>query len=292
MRLVEVVADVRKTFALHTDRVWVVVVAGHQHEPRAADRLGAEPVVVVSHDYWTQRLGADLEIVGRTVMQSEAPHVVIGVMPPGFRFPGASYFWIPVGTIEEFRDPENYDLRGIARMSEGLDLNSARVEGEYIVQRLAAEFPSTKTGLRTGVRYLRDEMVPVELVQSSLALVLGVLFFVVLACSNLGHLAVVRALGRAVEFLLRYRLGASRSRLARQLAAEGIVLATAAAALAALVAIWVQRLIGGLIPDDLASALSVVVAEPALGAGGASVAAVLWILIALLAGWTMYSRST
>lgn len=108
----------------------------------ADDDPGAPRVVVISHDFWQSRLGGRPNVVGSSIQLFEEPHEIVGVAPPGFRYPNESYLWIPrrLNTDQCGRGCPTH--RGaVARLAEGISLNAAQSEASAIAARAASTFP-------------------------------------------------------------------------------------------------------------------------------------------------------
>src|SRR4030095_15495846 len=107
------------------------------------DRVGAGGVVLLSHDLWTVRYQQDPNIVGRTISINARPHQVVGVMPPGFRFPNQQRLWIPLVPAVA-NDPR--DFRGLfafGRLKPGLSQAQATQQLDGIFAGFAEQYPAT-----------------------------------------------------------------------------------------------------------------------------------------------------
>jgi putative ABC transport system permease protein len=190
-------------------------------------RPGAPAVVVLSHGLWVRRFGADRALIGQAVRLNGQAHTVVGVMPPAFEFPPGRELWAP--RIETERDQR---VRGsgympvVGRLKPGATLAQAQDELTTIAARLARDFPQANLDRTAMVVPLREQLV--GNVKTALAMLLGAVGFVLLiACSNVANLLVVRASERSREFAVRSALGAGRGRLTRQWLTESSMLAIA-----------------------------------------------------------------
>ena len=188
------------------------------------DRYGAEPVVVIGYDLWKRRYGADRSLVGRPILLDGRENVVVGIAPPGFRYPRQTEVWRPLGW-----DPTQHN-RGarffgvVARLAEGKTLEEARAEMDAFTTRLAQEFPATNAGWGASVvPLLHSELGRTR--QGLLVLLGAVGFVLLLACANVANLLMAQGMGRGDEIAIRIALGANRRRLATQFLAESLALA-------------------------------------------------------------------
>ncbi len=212
---------------------------------------GRDRVVVLSHALWTGRFGADPGIVGRTLNLDGEPHQVIGVMPASFRFPDDAgvTMWLPLAFSElELRARNKRMFNVIGRLAPAADLAGARAELATITGRLAAAHPETNGGW--GATVVSAGEVAGAGSRRPLLLLLGAVGFVLLiACGNVGHLFLVRAIDREREMAVRLALGAGPGRLARLLLLETALVVVLGGALGLALAAWAIPLVRVLDPE-------------------------------------------
>lgn len=224
----------------------------------AADAGGqnSQPLLLLSHEYWQRRYNADPAIVGQTIVASDVACTVLGVLPRDFRgtepflnpdvyLPLSTWLVMAPGDRSRLERPQSRQLEVFGRLQPGVTLAQASAALASIQQDLAGRFPEQEVGRRFDVRDTRaPQMIAIA------ALLLGVAALVlVIACVNVTNLLLVRSETRRVEIATRLALGASRSRVIRQLAAETLVLAACAAFAGALLATWVIGLLPSLMPE-------------------------------------------
>jgi predicted permease len=197
-------------------------------------RNDAGHVVLLSHSLWQRRFGGDRSVIGRSVTLNGAGYRVIGVMPPGFRFPPfwaeKAELWAPlVFPPSRANDRGGRSLRVFARLKDGVTLERAAAEMSTIARRLEQAYPDTNTDRGARVVPLREMVV--GKVRTTLLVLLGaVVFLLLIACANIANLLLGRAGARQKEIALRIALGAGRRRVARQLITESLLLSIAGGA--------------------------------------------------------------
>jgi putative ABC transport system permease protein len=206
------------------------------------DLPGASKTTVVSHEFWTRHLGADPDIIGATLSLSGAPYTVIGIVSPEFdtREFGDIDVWVPFQLDPNPADDGGSNTKVAARLRPGVTLEQAQAQLAASTYRFRERYPNT--GLREGISFsailFRDAVVGTgtgsvfrSAPTSMLWLLLGAVgFLLLIACSNVAGLMLVRASARQREIAVRFALGAGRWRIARQLLTESALLSAAGGA--------------------------------------------------------------
>jgi predicted permease len=195
------------------------------------DRPGAAGVVLLSDALWRRRYDADPAIVGRTIEVNDAPHTVVGVMPPRFQFPEREQLWVPLLPLEHASPRTDRSFWVLARLAPGAELAAAQRELEGIVRRLEREHPAESAGWAAVVRPLRILAVGDTTRLVVLTTMGAVTFVLLIACANVANLLLARSSARAREIAIRAALGAGRARIAWQLILESVLIALAGGAL-------------------------------------------------------------
>ncbi|HET9713312.1 MAG TPA: ABC transporter permease, partial [Pyrinomonadaceae bacterium] len=211
---------------------------------------GEADTVIVSHDLWQRRFGSDPAIIGRQLRIDGRSMTVIGVMPPGFRFPFQSDLWW-LNDRYFIRQTRSWRIdQAIARLKPGVSLEQAHAEMKEIAARLAQAYPDTNEEVTATVIPLRDFWF--GKLRRSFWLLLGACGFVLLiACTNVANLLMTQATVRERELALRAALGASQGRLVRQSLSEALLLVSIACAGGVVLGAWSLRILVALLPQEL-----------------------------------------
>jgi putative ABC transport system permease protein len=203
------------------------------------DRGEAQPVAVVSHEFWQRQLNRDPKVVGSTIQLNSVSYVVTGVMRPGVRFPrNESVDVWPLMRIPTPQGRPPYYLAVFGRLKPGVDPRQAADELSRIAQGVGQTYPSS-TAWVGRVEGLKTRMT--QKVRTALWVMLAAVAFVLLiALVNVGNLLLARATARQKEIGIRVALGASRTRIIRQLVTESLLLAGAGGFFGVLLAAWAQ----------------------------------------------------
>ncbi len=223
---------------------------------RKEDRKGNDQVALISCELWQRKFGGEKGILGRAITLDDRVYTVIGVLPPAFYFPTSVSIDVvtPLGKNEETEMKRSdgmtivHDV--IARLKPGVTLHQARAQMKTIESHIAP--PSFMSGLQMTVRVvsLRSQFVG-NLRTSLFALLCAVGFLLLMGCANLSNLLLSRAIARQREMAIRSALGASRSRLIKQLLSESILLAILGCAAGLLLAFCTRGVLLRLLPRSI-----------------------------------------
>jgi putative ABC transport system permease protein len=201
---------------------------------------GGEPVVLISHELWQSRFGGSHGVLGQTVRLDKQSRTIVGVLPPGLKFPlerapslgagsilkaGQQLFWLPMS------EPRGEDgtsrgarmFLGIGRLKPGVTEATARLELAALGKRLAAEFPESNRNWSFDVVSFRDQILG-RTRQGIPMLAAAVAAVLLICCVNLANLLLARGVTRQRELAVRLALGAGRPRLVRALMMESALL--------------------------------------------------------------------
>jgi predicted permease len=200
------------------------------------EQLGKDTVAVISHALWQRLFASDRNLIGRSYQVNGRSIQIVGVMPPGFSFPDEAAMWTPLAFTPEQLSPNsrgNHRFAVLARIRDNLSFAQARAELDIVSQKIiegAADYPYQKFGFRVLMNPMLEEIVGE--VRMALILLMGAVTFVLLiACANIANLLLARGSAREREFAIRTAVGASRTRLLRQLLTESVLLSVLGAAL-------------------------------------------------------------
>jgi putative ABC transport system permease protein len=214
---------------------------------------------VLGHGLWQRLFGGDPGIVGRQVLLDSTPTEVVGVMPAGFDFPVPNTeLWVPL-SLSRTKPPNPAIPAGryrgyrilsvVGRLRPGVSLAQAETDLAGVSRVLDQQFPESNHQMIARAIPLHEVLV--GSLRPSLLVLLGAVTCVLLiACANVGSLFLARGLGRAREMSIRMALGAERSRLARQLLTESLLLSLTGGLAGVILASWSFGWLLGLAPAE------------------------------------------
>ncbi len=247
------------------DVLGVGVARGRTLGPADCAAPGSSPVLVLSYQAWQHQFGGDPDIVGRKISLRGYPMEVVGVTAAGFtgveKLPFD--FWTPITMTNQLQDGPNMTadrtqtISIVGRIDPGADEATAEASLTPALQRMTADLPDKDRAASAALEQagttttLSPEVIAIF---SPVLIAFALVLFI--ACANVANLMLARAMARQREIGTRLSLGASRSRLIRQLLTESIVLAVPASIVGFFIAQFAieygQRLLFATLPPDFA----------------------------------------
>ena len=208
----------------------------------SVDGPASDDVVVLSHDIWLRRFNGDPSIAGRTVSLDGPSVAVLGVLPARFAAVIRGDVFQPIRPPAEMETMRNVSgsLSAVGRLRPGVSLSQARASMDTVAQRLAVEYPETSSQSGIAVTPLRDALIGAEVGRMLWLLAAAAGLVLLIACVNVANLLLAGMASRARELAVRAALGASRTRLIRQVLTESVLL-SAVGTLAGVALVWLTR---------------------------------------------------
>jgi len=231
----------------HVMRVEPVIGRGFVPEDQ---HFGAAPVALVSYGYWKQYLGGTNNLSTPKLTIENQSVSVVGVLPPGFRFPFDSAIWVPRELWEHLPSRTAHNWGVIARLRDGVSLAQAHSELSGIARRLKQQYGQDTMMTDVAVSRLQDSLT--SHVRPALLILLGAVGFLLLvAVANVVNLLLAQATARERELAIRAALGAGRGRVARQFLTEALLLCVAGGVLGIFAALWGVDALVAIAPHNL-----------------------------------------
>ena len=229
-------------------------VLGRDFNP-GEDRLGGPNVVILSYGAWLHHFGARRDAVGETVDLDHEAYTIIGVLPREFSFApsGNAEFWVPINSLSHHEQMRTfYNFWGIGRLRDGVTMEGALAEMAAIAMQLQRQYGVTGRNLTASVVPL-TEIIVGDVRPILLTLLGGAGLLLLIACVNVASLELVRSESRRREIAVRCALGATRARLVRLFASEGLLFALFGSLAGLIFAGVIMQFLGRLVPTDMES---------------------------------------
>ncbi len=226
------------------------------------DQPGANHVAVLSFETWHKLFAADRAVIGRPIELNDQIYRVIGVMPAAFHWPTQADLWVPLGLPPDAFAPAsrfNERYTAVARLRPGITFAAASSFMHLLTNRAAQSNPQTGSIARDAQWSMLIEpftqLTGGDLETPMLILLGAVGFVLLIACSNIAGLMLVRATGRARELAIRTSLGATRSDLIKQAFVESLLIAACGTVVGLLLASTILRALITLAPPEIATGI-------------------------------------
>ncbi|HEY6972228.1 MAG TPA: ABC transporter permease [Candidatus Angelobacter sp.] len=203
------------------------------------DKPDADPVLVLSYNYWMTHYGGDRGIIGRHFRMNDKVHTVIGVLPPIPQYPRENDVYMPTVACPYRSSPmmiesrDDHMMRLFGRLKPGTSVQAGVTDVSSIASRLGQTYPESypaARGFTAGMDQLQQQLT--QQVRPMLWILLTTAGMVLLiACANVANLTLARTMRREQELAVRAAMGANRGRLVRQLLTESTLLSLAGGAL-------------------------------------------------------------
>src|SRR5262249_30013242 len=218
------------------------------------DEVGAAPLVLISEGLWQRKLSGTPDVLGKSLTLNGKGYTIVGVIPSNFHLIAPSFhdsdLYVPIGQWDNnllLNRGAGLGIHGFGRLKPGVSMEQAQADMDAVTRSLAAAYPDDDKGIASSLVPLKQRMVG-NVRPLLLVLLAAVAFVLLIACVNVASVLLARSTGRTREFAIRAALGATRTRVARQLLTESVLLALGGGALGLLLAAWGTRAALGLLP--------------------------------------------
>src|SRR2546425_879950 len=212
------------------------------------DRPGANPVAVLTNGFWRSHFGANPNVIGQQIRIDGNSATVIGVLAADPEYFGLARVWTPLALGREPNGRSAHFLSAVARLKNGMRLEQAQAELDAIASRLT---DNRVDGRQLGVLVLPFQESLVDFLYPALSVAMAASgFLLLITCANVANLVLTRGMLRRREVAIRTAIGASRSRIVRQLLTESAVLSGIGAVIGLFVCHWSVRALVALSPEN------------------------------------------
>lgn len=217
------------------------------------EQPGKDQEIVLGYGIWQRHFASDPNILGKKVKVNGKTYEIVGVMGKGFDYPKPAEAWVPLSfSVPERSVRDSRYVWRLANLKSQVSVERAAAEMRTIVAQQTAAFPDAYKGWNLRVMPIA-EFATGDLTRQFTFLLLGAVAFVLLiACADVANVQFARVTGRHKELAVRTAMGASRSRIVKQLLTESVLLSLAGAALGLIFAMWWISLIVNHMPPEVA----------------------------------------
>ncbi len=249
-------------------------------------QFGAAPTALVSYSYWRQYLNSTPDLSSSKLTVQDLAVSVIGVLPPGFRFPENADIWMPRELRRRLPSRNAHNWRLLGRLRDGVTPQQAQADLATIAHQIKQQYGLDVDMTTVSLARLQDAMT--QDVRPALLILMGAVgFLLLIACANVANLLLAQASSRERELAVRTAIGAGRGRLIRQFLVEALLLSTIGGVLGVLLARWGVVALVSMAPADLTSLSDVSISLPVL-----LFATAVLVLVALGLGIVTLLRTT
>ena len=216
------------------------------------EQLNAAPVAMIGEGLWKRRFGKDPGIIGRTIILNDTPTTVVGIAPASLNLISGGDVYTPLTLDRSKENRLSHLLLTVGRLKEGISIQQAQAEMNNISTQMGQQYPQISNW---GIHLvsLFDTFVSADLKHGLLMLFWAVIFVLLIACANIANLLLARAAARQNEMAMRTAIGASRSRLLRQLLVESVMYSFVGGVAGLTLAFWAVQIINRSLPPNTLS---------------------------------------
>jgi putative ABC transport system permease protein len=215
------------------------------------EQLGAAPVAMIGEGLWKRRFGGDRSLIGRNILLNGTPTTVVGIAPAALNLnlTAGSDVYTPL-TIDRSKELRlSHLLLTVGRLKQGISIEQAQAEMNGISAHMGRQYPEIRYWGIHLVSFF-DTFVSADLKTGLVVLMWAVVFVLMIACANIANLLLARTAARQSEMAMRTAMGASRSRLMRQLLVENVMLSLFGGGAGICLAFWAVRAINHSLPPN------------------------------------------
>lgn len=213
------------------------------------EKLGALPVAMLGEGLWKRRFGSDRSIVGQTILLNNVPTTIVGIAPASLNQISGGDVYTPLIIDPSKENRLSHLLIVFGKLKPGVSMQQAQTEMNGISAHIDQQHPEMRDW-KVGTLSFFDTFVSSDLKTGLEVLLWAVVFVLLIACANIANLLLARATTRQSEMAVRTAIGASRSRLLRQLLVESVLLSVFGGVAGIVAAVWAVRVINVSLPPN------------------------------------------